>query len=320
MSAELRKEFKVYGDISRVLDDPNTKRMLLDSRQAAVFSELDESPPEYVQSKLRLPFEQFYVELTEPICIGTPETGHVDHLRAVMLYRAAAKTSDGAPLHMLVFFFEDSLGRFVDREFPVCIARGEALVTKGTAMDPACWSGRYKAESAAVSSTLPDSLDHSDWFVAGQLFPDMPIRTIGWWEIVAQEYLAFFSWFLSYTMSKSVRIVMQHPSPAGRCKKGKRRPARMPVPWHVVTVEPKFCRAGHGPEGEPSTRHTYRYDVIGHLRFGRHKRRDGTYSETIEWVSPHQRGLSNALYIPKTYSVKRGKVESERMREYFSGV
>ncbi len=27
----------------------------------------------------------------------------------------------------------------------------------------------------------------------------------------------------------------------------------------------------------------------------------GSYSETVEWVRPHQRGLANAIYVPKTY-------------------
>jgi hypothetical protein len=57
--------------------------------------------------------------------------------------------------------------------------------------------------------------------------------------------------------------------------------------------------------------------VIGHLRFGRHPRGDGTYAETIEFVRAHQRGLNNELYIPSVHKVDSGKIISDQMKRYW---
>jgi hypothetical protein len=82
-------------------------------------------------------------------------------------------------------------------------------------------------------------------------------------------------------------------------------------------VEPKFYSNPEGT-GDPLYQHRYRYDVIGHLRFGKHKRGDGSYSHTIEWVAPHQRGLQHSMYIPKTHRVEGGKTIAPEMRRYWN--
>ena len=97
-----------------------------------------------------------------------------------------------------------------------------------------------------------------------------------------------------------------------------------PQAWHVVKVEPKFAST-HG-EGE-GFHHSYRYDVIGHLRFGKHpvgprvlepgEQRE--YHDVVEWVAPHQRGLANTLYIPKTYQVESGKAIHPRFKKLVEG-
>ena len=58
---------------------------------------------------------------------------------------------------------------------------------------------------------------------------------------------------------------------------------------------------------------------MGFLRRGRHRLRDGTYRETIEWVRPHQRGLRHTRYVPKTSRFDAGKIPDERMLDAFEG-
>ena len=53
-----------------ILNSEVTKRILFDSRQASVFAEMEESPPARVRQRLILPFDQFYLELTESIQFG----------------------------------------------------------------------------------------------------------------------------------------------------------------------------------------------------------------------------------------------------------
>ena len=78
-------------------------------------------------------------------------------------------------------------------------------------------------------------------------------------------------------------------------------------------------RVVEGTEGDVGRQHSYRYDVMGHIRFGRHKLGDGTYRHTFEFVRPHQRGLKNSIYIPKTYNVRAGKVSHPMMKDYWEG-
>ena len=95
---------------------------------------------------------------------------------------------------------------------------------------------------------------------------------------------------------------------------------KLPQAWRVVKVEPKFMSEHSEGEG---AHHSYRYDVIGHLRFTKHRVREGdgvlVQKDYVEWVSPHQRGLSNTLYIPKTYSVESGKEIHPRFKRYVEG-
>jgi len=310
---------KVFELTLGVLSDPNTKRLVLDSRQAAVFAESG-NVPAFVQDKLKLPFGQFYVELTEPVELAASHSGCTDYI--VSFYIAPNGSMLGRDLYILVFFFksvyDDGREDFGDHEFTYDVESGECWVTKN-----AC-TMRWAENRDGIlmqddASTLPERLGPTEPFVAGSFFPDLPIRLVGWWERYVMEMGAFFSWFLSYTMAKSVRIVRLDPAKTGPAKKGKKRRAkgRIPTPWHAVTVDPSFSEST-GPGGSDSGReHAYRYDVIGHLRFGRHKCKDGSYTSSIEWVRPHQRGLKHSTYIPKTYRLKAGRVPSGKMREYF---
>jgi hypothetical protein len=116
-------------------------------------------------------------------------------------------------------------------------------------------------------------------------------------------------------MAKSVKIREEQEPMSRQVRRALEREKKIPAPWHVVYVEPKTGVKGT-PGGGEGAEHGYRYDVIGHLRCGRHKTKDG-YRETIEWVSDHQRGLKHELYIPKTYQVEGNrKIEPSVLRNY----
>ena len=105
------------------------------------------------------------------------------------------------------------------------------------------------------------------------------------------------SYLASYMMAKGIVIVSE---PISRQQKRLLARKGLPNPWHVIRVNPTV-RDTLPPSGEDDgyqRRHGYRYDVMGHLRFGRHKLKDGSYRSTVEWVKPHQRGLRHERYIP----------------------
>ncbi len=79
---------------------------------------------------------------------------------------------------------------------------------------------------------------------------------------------------------------------AKRERKGKNRLE----PYYVCRIRGVQYDSAGNPTGE-GAKHSIRYDVRGHFR-------RLTNAKTT-WVRPHQRGLENELYIPKTYLVDK---------------
>ena len=187
-------------------------------------------------------------------------------------------------------------------------------------VEPLSRAGFTGLPTARHFVTIISVLHDSDGVVVITAF-DYDAQTGGTWhtggdERLLQDFGGLVFGLSVYMMSKSVRIVRHQPETrAERRRLAANR--RIPQPWHVVRVEPRIQDGTPIPEEIEIRDHGYRYDVIGHLRFGRHKRADGTYSHTIEWVRPHQRGLRHELYVPKTsHFRRRGKIAPE-MSEYW---
>lgn len=70
-------------------------------------------------------------------------------------------------------------------------------------------------------------------------------------------------------------------------------------PYYVCRIRGVQYDSNGEPTGE-GTHHGFRYDVRGHFR--------KLTSGKTTWVRPHQRGLQNELYIPKTYVVAKEPV------------
>lgn len=136
-----------------------------------------------------------------------------------------------------------------------------------------------------------------------------------WWLDYVSNGLNFFYWILLYMMCKSVKI--QEEKLTRQMKRNFERKSIIPKPWHKVILEPKYYKSNRNKLDQSSYKQTFRYDVIGHLRFNRHKTKNG-WREVVEWIPAHQRGLDNELYIPKTYQVNKGKEVSGKMNKYFN--
>ena len=108
---------------------------------------------------------------------------------------------------------------------------------------------------------------------------------------------------LSYMTAKGIEIVEKHQPRAQRRLLAKKK---LPNPWHQIRVSPTIRRNADGEDivPGPGGEHGYRYDVAGHLRYGRHRLADGSYRLTTEWVRAHQRGLKHELYIPAVRNYK----------------
>ena len=288
--------------IVRNLMDAGTKRLIFDSRQAAVFDDLGHAPEPVMQSKLQMPFEQMYIEFTEPILLSVGEPGRRDFMRALFIHPV-----QHGRIQVIAFLTNHDLDHLVDRAFIYDLPTGSAIMRVDTA--------------TSEGSKLPEHIE--DDYLAGDTnrefvcegLPDTPGRVVGWLETVCMGYASLVSWILGYMMAKSIVIETQHVSRQQR--RAAERKGAVPAPWHLVMLEPRFTQGVTG--ADDSGKHGHRYDVIGHLRMGRHRKGDGTYSNTIEWVSPHQRGLEHELYIPKTIGVREGHRQDPDSAAYFRG-
>lgn len=316
-----------YDTYLEWLEDPNTKRLVFDARQAEQFIGIG-NPDEEFQKLIHAPFDQFYCEFTEPISIGASEPGYNDTVSAFYFYRDAGDVSfrsnneDGKevvyklPICQIVFFgrgYRESDGTltYVDQSFKFGLLAGMAVTpTKSIAVgpDPSEIPERWFPLKDGAYMFCGEMIQNDD----GSKWED---RHIGWYESKLVAFGGLLSYVLAYTTAKSV-VIVQEPL-SRQVRRWYERRGEIPKPWHVVKVEPKFYDEHREQNNEPLYHHRYRYDVIGHFRLGRHKRKDGSFIEQIEWVPPHQRGLMNSLYIPKTYKVEGGKKIAPIIREYF---
>lgn len=296
------------------LTDQGTKRILFDSRQAMVFADMDEHMMPGMQARLHVPFDRFYIEFTDPIEIGEqePNTEVRDRIRGI-LYRSNAirmqldeKETDSwmAGVHdwaNVIVFLDNSAGEIVDRGFNFNIETGLAATALEHVLTTADPSVFKNVESVSKSALV---------VVGGE---DSEEHHIGWWERTVDDYATLTSWLIAYMMAKGVSITEQKVSRQQR-RLAERNHTPLPIPWHKVEVK---TERGTDWQGTTSGReHRFRYDVRGHLRIGRHRLKDGSHREVIEWVPPHQRGLRHNLYIPSLYHVKKGGVIDAGAKRY----
>ena len=325
MKAEQQATIRDWQSHLTVLTHPNTQRILMDSRQVGTFDAMDALPPDHWQDKLHSPFHMWYMEFDEPILVGEQEPGHEDYLRAI-LYRGEAGTMERNPeeeiysdfaknvlpagektIYQNITFFLDNgeapgsqYYESVDRSFLYFLNRGLPMTHMNNLIelaDPSEVTEDYPPEALVVAGD-PMGIEN---------------RYMGWWERTIIDYGSLVSWLMVYMMAKGIEIVV---APRSRAERRRDERTEFPKPWHVVRVEPRLVPDG-GPSNESGITHGYRYDVMGHLRFGKHKLASGDYRQTIEWVPPHQRGLAHELYIPKTSKFVAGKETHPIMDDYF---
>lgn len=261
----------------------NCKRLIFDSEQASVF--IQTMKPEY-QSEIKTPFDWFYMEFSIPILLPNQfqEPGMNDYLRSIIFRKE--KEDIGSLSFFLTTYDGDN------HELP-----GTQIADRAWLIDLDTWQVIKK-----------------DKMVNNVRGEETTVDTPSWWNDNCQDNTNFFTWILLYMMAKNLKI--QPETLSRQQRRYNERHNIIPNPWHRIIHNPKsYYHSGQHQENESSStyhKHSFRYDVIGFLRYGRHKLKDGTYRKTIEWVPAHQRGLKNELYIPKTYIINKGKQLSIR--------
>ena len=158
---------------------------------------------------------------------------------------------------------------------------------------------------------LFDDYDPKDYVML-----DNEIDWQGNWAKNMKTYSSLIHWILIYMMAKGIAIEKEH-LPRQQSRYMERH--NIINPWHNVKVEPKFADEYEKSNNKnPKYKHNIRYDVTGYLRINNRILPDGTHKTTIQWVRPHQRGLKNKLYVPKTSRIIANKQIDPRMDEYFT--
>ena len=345
--------------VASVMRDERCKRVIMDARQASTFSEVGEAPPEDWQRKLKMPFDWFYLEFSDPVMIGEqeyiPDTEATknlkvgdDYVRAMLIRSAAVNVQtpikddkgwidliEERGLCNIIVFLTDEAGHHTRRAFLYDLSTGKAMTRAKSlranhSVLEIVKDGESKLGASTVEtehwkydiSEIPQELldylgDSADerFITVGESY-GIEDRYIGWWERILLSYSSLLSWLLTYMMSKGIEITEERLPRAMR-----RREMRKDIPkhWHTVQVEPRFRTSGSddGMEGQQRFTHNIRYDVMGHLRCIKKKNEDGTTSNSFIWVRPHQRGLANDIYVPKTSMFKSGKEVDPVMNSYF---
>jgi hypothetical protein len=299
-----------YQEEMRLITSVNTKRVIFDARQATIFDKSQPIPVEGI--KIQPPFDQLYIEFTEPVEIQAQEPGYFDKLVAILYMHDTSsipvrteKGTEYIPASMAIFIlFNEEKNQWTDRAFRFSLERKMAF--------PAVMNVRGTADP----SEIPADWSDVSWFTTGLNIPEMPNRHIGWWEQGIQSFSQLLCWMFSYMMAKSVKIE-QIPLTRQLRRQLERQKGYVPQPWHRVWVEPKVFEKRISDLPGEGGEHGYRYDVISTLRFNKHKLKDGSYRHTIEFVPAHQRGLKHNLYIPKTYEVSGNRKILPETNEYF---
>ena len=128
--------------LSATINDERTKRIIMDARTASVFSETGEPPPTDWHSKLRTPFDWFYLEFSDPVMIGEqeyiPDTEATknleegdDYVRAMLIRSAAVNvqtpTKEERGLCNIIVFLTDEAGHHTRRAFLYDLSTGKAM-------------------------------------------------------------------------------------------------------------------------------------------------------------------------------------------------
>lgn len=102
---------------------------------------------------------------------------------------------------------------------------------------------------------------------------------------------------IGYINCENIYLHKEGEVPAKVNRKREQQGKKILEPYYVCRIRGVQYDSNGEPTGQ-GTHHGFRYDVRGHFR-----RLD---SGKTTWVRPHQRGLQNELYIPKTYVVEKG--------------
>ncbi len=254
-----------------------SKTILFPVEQVSVFAGLLKNK-QIIALDYNLPFKSVLLEFTEPVEV----VGFGGKKRATgFLLEQMEETEQGFNQMVERVRKADRLFQFSDSHIKqIDWSKGEKVTINEMVV---CYEDESSSNQISWNSHEPFGFDTGeDWdtdkLTAADRFKKLAIACVG--------YINCENVYLQREGDVSDAIN------AKRERKGKSRLE----PYYVCRIRGVQYDSAGNPTGE-GAKHGIRYDVRGHFR----RMTDGKTT----WVRPHQRGLANELYIPKTYVVDK---------------
>lgn len=293
-----------------MLDDPETKRIVIDANAVSG----PDSPTDYDPAPYRLPFEQMWIEFMVPQFYSGAEPGRDDgdYLIGMLVGprwknpaaigtvpgeadRAVTLTSAG--ITQIVMFVKSGDGEsYADRSFTFSLAEGFGLTSMPSMLAAEPWG----ADHASVFPELGDAVEELSTKREFLIPVRIAAEDAGTWENIVAGSAGVTRAILAFMTASGVVIVQDGPSSRQQRRAlARMRPEHRPEPWHLCYVHPTHVIDREGEGGGRA--HSFRYDVRGHWRIRRYRQKGGGTVVRRSWIKPHQRGVKNLRYVPKTY-------------------
>ena len=257
-------------NLAETVEDYLTKRILVEAPQWEAFFSANPLPKEVLQ-QLHWPFDDtIYIEPTQPI-LPASLTKSPQALREAVQRDGYDPDTEQTWIRALLVLPTDDTNR------TLCTISTMGHQVLCNIMQVNLRTGRATSDMHTDDPNLqqylePDNLDQS-----------------------LQYFANATTMLVAYLNAKGISL---EPEPLPRQQRRLLERKGIPNPWYVIRAT--HPRAEPGLKTGTGTAHGHRYDVIGHMRIGRHPLADGTHRLTPEWVPPHQRGIRHTRYIPAT--------------------
>lgn len=283
----------------------NAKIVRLSHDQAAIFFDIAPVANQDYVKWLRLPFKRIYIQLDNPITFKGYR-GEYDHGAAEAWYTeghkklATTRGGDEDPLIRGIVLSELTGTEFFTLQEGVLRRppnpdEPDPVFNCGT-------SGSFKTSEIERFIQISYLMPREPYLLNAHVATILVLKDgrlvqsdHGFWKTRAK----MTDWAIhaiNFLSSPSVKLAWNPPPEKLNQKRS--RSGKVPLPgWYEITYRKTIHDYTPEKISKQLFHHSFRYDVRGHFKnFTR-----GPMTGRVIWCPPHQRGLQNTLYKPKTY-------------------
>ena len=266
-----RNLFDLIGDHRLARDiAEKAKTIIFSVEQAKIFTALSGSYTESLE--YTLPYQNLFLQFSAPIVLNRP-IGGCKFATGLLLGQHVVTKEQRVVANSEANHYTRMLGLDEREIVPInsyAVKNHCYAVLESGNVFQATWE--YKPEGTECFETDPEMVNEQTYY------RNLAIACIG------------------YINCENIYLLQEGGAPDKVNRKRAQQGKKILEPYYVCRIRGVQYDSNGQPTGE-GTHHGFRYDVRGHFR--------KLTSGKTTWVRPHQRGLQNELYIPKTYVVEK---------------